>query len=789
MTDLKYCATYFRSVYNDRLADIKMRLNLHSKNGEQKIDLEENNVQIDGNECVNAVLMNEILLDKKIPAAKTGVVSGPWEFSEYQSIFKPRTQTKRKSKINYVFYLYDELLKYKLKLCQIVVEKFENSVKNKSIDVYCENDYPCIMVQVKKFSELKDAQTDVQSSLYNIVVAYCAAITNSIALKKNIPIELVLRASFCFNIPSVADTAGSLRISIGLVPQLYATEVLVESLIKLNNDFCVDTCLVTRKLWSKSDFKSYEIDKKNFNILEYNAQNDLSGDNAIAKWNKEDTILKTLIRKGETSGESISQLITRNRANIDLLSDYVHEELIDNQGDFVKPLQRILKHMEWRKSEKKVHMNVNHQEYNSLKRHFPETHKVNDQIQNDDKFWNILERIESVFHEENIDILYDAVRHRILHGLYSLLEKANLEFVRQSANYQDENGYESDSDCEFSIPNDDTFTRTYHANKIIVSTGMRAINLAQYCAIYLTGLNKFDSNHSYYETKEAAEIFYKNNTFKKIDNVERGECHQMDIKTIDLNHCSSAGRGTVVDLHKIKNEIFGFDSKKKRQKIKVIVFDYTTATSDKVREVIQLFAPHVEVLLFVSSGLKNEQLGADMNPYGVIRIFAEKRCMLDGVYLAIKTALRNEFIPQQTQNIRKAYKSIGAALTSEGIFYEIDWKYKKNKQSIPFGIKGDAVEIICKIFTLYCSGKYEEELHRLDRETIISWDIDKIKFLGSKEVHSIVSNKKFNFFDYIHKSYDENPQLTKVIVEKIYNNNMKLNCEKNVREIFSFKGF
>lgn len=166
MNDSKYWATYLRSVYNDRLADIKMKLILNSKTDmvNNYDAYEKCRIDRDG---TNAVLLNEIFLNEKITAARSGIISTPWEFAEYQRIFKKKNpkKSRNKTKIDYNFYLYDELLKYKLKMCHILVENFEKSVKSQNIDVYCENDYPCVLVLVKKFKKLYGANIDINCKL------------------------------------------------------------------------------------------------------------------------------------------------------------------------------------------------------------------------------------------------------------------------------------------------------------------------------------------------------------------------------------------------------------------------------------------------------------------------------------------------------------------------------------------------------------------------------------------------------------------------------------------------
>ncbi|UMR32235.1 hypothetical protein MJ904_08720 [Massilia sp. MB5] len=58
---------------------------------------------------------------------------------------------------------------------------------------------------------------------------------------------------------------------------------------------------------------------------------------------------------------------------------------------------------------------------------------------------------------------------------------------------------------------------------------------------------------------------------------------------------------------------------------KAWIIDTTSATTEKMGEVLNQFkdAPVPGVLYFVSSGLKNEQGGADVNNYGTMRVFVK----------------------------------------------------------------------------------------------------------------------------------------------------------------------
>lgn len=128
----------------------------------------------------------------------------------------------------------------------------------------------------------------------------------------------------------------------------------------------------------------------------------------------------------------------------------------------------------------------------------------------------------------------------------------------------------------------------------------------------------------------------------------------------------------------IKKEIFP-----NGELVHCIVFDCTSVAPDRIREAIQVFAPRVECFYLVSSGLKNEQMGADTNPYGIVR-WIVKKDLSDSTYKPARLMMLNKRVDSQLKNIVKAYKNVGAVLTSEGIFNVNGWKYtnSKTEQSI-----------------------------------------------------------------------------------------------------------
>ncbi|XP_065648688.1 uncharacterized protein LOC136078014 [Hydra vulgaris] len=216
----EYWGTYFRSTSRGGNADRLSKLN-------------------------NKAYMN-FYINAKGTAAKTGAFHSPFDNQEYAGILysgTPKDITPKKDRVvsSYEPYLYDEILLYKGKICKEVIRNFNLKTEDRkskltSIIPYYKNDYPCIIVSITTPILINIESKTEKGGLYKLITAYFVAITNQIAWRKNVPIELVLRSSFGHNLPSVGDTGDSFRINVGLVPIIY-TEVLAEGLVSLWDKF------------------------------------------------------------------------------------------------------------------------------------------------------------------------------------------------------------------------------------------------------------------------------------------------------------------------------------------------------------------------------------------------------------------------------------------------------------------------------------------------------------------------------------------------------------------------
>ena len=532
--------------------------------------------------------------------AHSGTYSNPFSYDAYinainDAIKKENTNVGAKENNNVKTgeknFLYDNLLNYKQAICKELINKYDNN--NKNVLLHYANDYPCILVKIKK--------CDI-----NTAMAYLIEITNKSAENEKVPIELVLRASFGHNGPSIDKTGPCIRINIGIVPKIY-TKILASSLKTL--DFLI---------------------------------------------------------------ENLSQEIKRNKKNfktpfqVDLLVDYIINKK-ERGEDYIGILSCFL-----------CEQNLKYQ-YIDNKREF--AYEEHESIPNDTDYWCLLEDIFKA------QMMQYNISNRKLKGIYALFEKSNFNFIRNSINnIEAEDGIGSDSECECEIESQykcETNIKLYSA-KLTVTTGMRAINLATYLLYYYNdGLNQTiiaqtipevetDTDHMYFETKKAVEKvnklyqfinFYKKD--RKVSDVEKCLIVFFDLTMCETN--DSNGSITISDkIAQIKKK----DYTKSYKEI-MFVLDYTSATTKKIKDAIRLCfnEQKTNLIVLVNSGLKNEQQGADMNPYGTIRIVSRNSNTVTYLYTLVKDSLvTKESLPKIAMQIRKAYKNSGFSVSNQRTF-------------------------------------------------------------------------------------------------------------------------
>lgn len=209
--------------------------------------------------------------------ARTGGFRSPFAIPRYNNVLKMNKRVPL-NKTN----VRDALLIYKRSMSEIAVASFEREYKKtkdpvikKQREVYhaipiasFEYDYPCVLVQLP----ILNPQTQVTEAakywaqhpvpFQTLLLATFVAFLNYAAYAEDIPIEIVMRASFGHNTPSICETQDTFRINVGLIPACYA-RLIGKALFQLN--------LVISKITDESSKKINLDEKLHTKIRQYNA--------------------------------------------------------------------------------------------------------------------------------------------------------------------------------------------------------------------------------------------------------------------------------------------------------------------------------------------------------------------------------------------------------------------------------------------------------------------------------------------------------------------------------------
>jgi uncharacterized protein YktA (UPF0223 family) len=192
---------------------------------------------------------------------------------------------------------------------------------------------------------------------------------------------------------------------------------------------------------------------------------------------------------------------------------------------------------------------------------------------------------------------------------------------------------------------------------------MSAIVLAHYLAQCYLAENVKAKNfytlldNMYYETGDALAL---TRAYRNLKNVIHSKIRDKanGILFHDLNYCNAANR---LDVKTLTQQLH--DSSPK-----VVVLDYTSAVTADIKRAVSLcFVTNTCLVLLVNSGLKNDQGGADSNPYGELRILSKNKAVKQQLYQTACRALEgSEAVPAAAHQIVRGYKK-------RGHVFRFDW--------------------------------------------------------------------------------------------------------------------
>lgn len=576
--------------------------------------------------------------------AKTGNYYNPFHFKNYETALKPVKKTLTSSE---PAVWYNRLLEQQKKMAAYVVKLVND--RDPDFVINSDNNYTCVLFSLPKPDKEKNPKIWSQ-----FLAVYLIALTNKLAYERGINIEMVHRSSFGCLRPSVAECGESVRVNLGLSPRPYA-ECVIDAIFYLQK-------IVQNQEAFKIPFVSPALTNT---LNSYNKLNTTKIKTVNIQLQK--TLWDTLWAPGDSSNKSFASQIFRKSVVKEGLVDLVLDGCADKplkdlfndktayNNAFVDPLKKILKAIRINGKSLTIQLDPD-----SLKSYEWKPAKSVD----DSAFWSLAEEMAERLGATKAEVK-TLMKVKTTEDLHSRFEAWVADFVFKpvaDSTVTDGNGSDSEDEGELDIEGN---PQTVCAKKIITATGMRAIQLIhavsrkflhdkyQVDPLYLT----FSASQMYYETDEALSkhpipIDYVHDKNKKRD--------QRNVGFFDLNHCNTT--------HEEMDDEIAIIDKKDR----ICAIDVTSATTQEIHDtLVRLFEkrPNLEVILTISSGLKNEQAMGDYNPYGTIRIFSKNSESLDIIYEdLVKLEEQAGYLhPKESHLIRKTAKSAGMTPTNSAI--------------------------------------------------------------------------------------------------------------------------
>jgi len=269
-------------------------------------------------------------------------------------------------------------------------------------------------------------------------------------------------------------------------------------------------------------------------------------------------------------------------------------------------------------------------------------------------------------------------------ALYAALERAGANFYktyRGSQKIKAEPDFGSSSEFSDDLSLDDSTNKQqkkltqkihFYHSKLRVCSGMKAIVLAHYGALSYFKANgiksyQYDVEQMYFEVEEALAMVIKPDGLREVDKLKAN--FKDIIMYFDLNHCNATNSDANLSL----------SDKLAAIKPAVAILDYTSSTHEEVKLAAKQCLRHnnVQLVLMVDSGLKNNQGGQDLNPYGEVRIMTRDRGVRKEMVDVMRNALSEEDkLPQIVHEMVRASKRRGLAFSMQGLFQSDSQRYQ-----------------------------------------------------------------------------------------------------------------
>lgn len=569
--------------------------------------------------------------------------------------------------------LYDQQLNYKNAIIKQIVTGVKDNELNITIGAY--NDYPNLMVhlepekllssllekltedQLKKFVEeekgddgiINNNKEQIIQKLSNgtlsfrsetkraftlFMLSYYTGLVNKISEEKGLHVYMAERQSFGYASPSIAETIGSFRINIGLMPPEYA-DVHIEALTQFSGkleEFKGAELPINPFLHKGAGTNDGKVllhtatrsqhPKNNINAMAFNGQS------------IKEAMEKTMEGLNENSWNKETEKVDYETAS----SMEIEKAGIDETfySDIIEPYQKSLIQFLDKQPKEDSYKELNDQFKNAI-----DTLLVN----------NVLGEIV-----EKFDTIQDYL------ATYALLKVAD-EKTFDGFGYGSESEAEGDEDERMELEGKITEGGKKKRDggkltikKIITHNGMRALINPMFHEMDKLKTKRRENGevvnadihvnfaNTYYEISD---LLAKAN-FSKTPRIILSDNLNALILMRDANAIVIDGVATT----KLSEELSVSESP-------VWIIDTTSATQQQMQEIVDKFRNNEkgEMLYLVSSGFKNEQGGADKNSYGTIRVVSKDTDAIDAALEAVKNT--DGPLAEISHEYRRILKEIG----------------------------------------------------------------------------------------------------------------------------------
>ena len=511
---------------------------------------------------------------------------------------------------------------------------------------------------------------NVQQGYTNFIMSFYTGLVNRIAVDKGHDAIMTERQSFGYASPSIAETIGSFRINLGLMPPEYA-KIHVLALQKL------DTVI---EAFSNSPMERKPDEHAGFNKSE------------AKDWRK---LALEFVEKGQPLGHIALYTATRSQAG----KGYVNatafnaakpgQELNAFQKAFAGSLGGLKDKGDdrttWDGESESYSIDAgglpgsqakyDETYHNELIKPYTENLTVflkgerasPSPVLSKEAFeelnQNFEEAIDSLNDPANLVDKFDIINDYL--AMYALLHETAKESPGDFS-------YGSESEAD-DVPEERPRKARKEARdsrigqklpikikKIITHNGMRALLAPLEAEVARRGTPKLpvgiDYANTYYELvtlldeTTALRLKTSNKTYKKSSTEQAG------ILVRDANAAAVDGQATVNVLDELRASTNP-----------VWLIDTTSSTQEQMRHIVDAFRGNDlgETLYLVSSGFKNEQGGADKNTYGTIRVVARGGELVDASLTAIRAI--DQPLADISHEYRRILKNIGFVPRDEEI--------------------------------------------------------------------------------------------------------------------------